>query len=310
MSAKFEAPHFDVLHAEQEAVQSSKLQSRQLVGYSSYIFPGEGWCEPRSDAVTDFLRPVCLGDKVSLEDVFNGMYEAKSGEPVCWVDMGGGLGLPMRQLASNADYRNKLIMTNVDVLDLKIEELEAEEIAYLEGLAAGMTDNQNAPQYIQADAETVILTELADAITSIEAMQYLNNPLAAISNWYNQLADNGVLIISTEHDWTSWVRYQREPGEGGSDKTPTEQLLKELASKGVAHAASCESDRKRGFRPELDPGNFRNLVIQKRPGTQMVLNAAVTKVWVNPHNFKAVYYEESRTGECPLIKIIGTESCH
>lgn len=304
MLPKFETPHFDTLLTEQEVVQNNKFQGRLLGEYNSHIFPSRGRPEPRPSAITDFLRPLCQGDTVSLDSMLRGVYETNAGEPVRWVDMGAGRGLPMRQLASSAENRDKLTMTMVDLFDFGLEGLKSDETDYLEELSPGMTDEVTAPRFIQADVETVILPEPADVITSVEAMQYLNNPLAAVSNWYNQLTDNGVLIISTDHDWTGWVRYQREPGQGDRDETPTKHLLEELDKSGVAHAASYESDWEGGFRPDLDPGSFRNLVIQKRPGTQMVVNSIVTEVWVNPDDYKAAYYEEPEPSACPVIEVI------
>lgn len=303
MPPKFETPYFDALLAEQEAVQSRKFQGHLLAEYSSSMFPGQDWRKPYSSAVTDFLRPLCLGGIVSLDGVLHGVNAAKGAKPVSWVDMGGGRALPMRQLASSAESRDKVIMTNVDLFDFRLGGLDSDEVDYLEGLSPGITDEVTAPRFIHADVETVILPEPADVITSVEVMQYLNNPLAAISNWYNQLTDSGVLIISTEHDWASWVRYQRELGQGDRDETPTKHLLAELDKAGVAHAASQESDWESGIRPYLNPGRFCNLVIQKRQGTKMVVNSAVTEVWVNQYDFKAAYYEGPRAGARAVLEV-------
>ena len=304
MAPKFEAPAFEALVAEQEAVQAEKFQGRLLEEYGRYVFPGQDWREPRSSAVTDFLRPVCIGERVSLDGVIRGLCEAKGDAPVRWIDMAGGRGLPMRQLTADAERRDHLVMTNVDLFDFGMEGLKPDEIAYLEDLAPGMTSDEAAPRFMQADVETVALPEPADLITTVESMQYLNNPLATISNWYNQLADNGLLIISTEHDWASWIRYQREPGQGDRDETPAKHLLEALQAGGVAYAASAESDWESGFRPDLDPDRIRNMVIQKRPGTQLVVNSPVTEVWVNPYNFKAAYYEEPTQGSRPVVEVV------
>lgn len=304
MAPKFEAPAFEALVAEQEAVQAEKFQGRLLEEYGRYVFPGQDWREPRSSAVTDFLRPVCIGERVSLDGVIRGLCEAKGDEPMRWVDMAGGRGLPMMQLTADPERREQLVMTNVDLFDFGMEGLRPDEITYLEDLAPGMTSDAAAPCFIQADVETVALPEPADLITTVEAMQYLNNPLAAISNWYNQLADNGLLIISTEHDWASWIRYQREPGQGDRDETPTKHVLEALQAGGVAFAASAESDWESGFRPDLDPDRIRNMVVQKRPGTRLIVNSPVTEVWVNPYNFKAVYYKEPEPGSSPIVEVV------
>jgi SAM-dependent methyltransferase len=304
MTSKFEAPTFEALAAEQEIVQTDKFQGRLLKEYGRYIFPGQSWREPRSSAVTDFVRPICVGERVSLDGVIQGMCEASGDNPVRWVDMGGGRGLPMRQIASDEKRCDRLIMTNVDLFDFGLEGLEPDEITYLEGLAPGVTNDATAPHFIQANVETVTLPEPADLITSIEAIQYLNDPLAAIGNWYNQLADNGLLIISAEHDWAGRIRYQRESGQGGHDETSTRHLLEALEVSGVSFAASYESDWESGSRPVLDPNSFRNLVIQKAPGTHLVINSPVTEVQVGFNDFKVAYYEGPRPGSSSIVEVI------
>jgi SAM-dependent methyltransferase len=300
MSPKFEAPAFEDLVTEQAAVQADKFQGRLLNEYSSYIFRGQDWREPRSSAVTDFLRPYCQDERVSLEGVLQGMSDGLT-RPLHWVEMGGGRGLAMRQLAAKNVGRQALNMTNVDLLDFGLDGLEIE---YLEGLATDLTAENAQPRLIQANIETVSLNEPADVITSVEVMQYLNDPIGAICNWYNLLADNGLLIISTEGDWTSWIRYQREPGQGNREETPAKHLLEALQVGGVPFAASAESDYENGFRPKLDPDCIETLVVQKRPGTQLVVNSPVTRVWVNPYMFKVAFYEEPAAGAQPIVEVM------
>jgi SAM-dependent methyltransferase len=296
----------DTLRAEQEIVQARKFQGRQLREYDGYLFSGQNYRIPRPSAVTDFLRPICVGDTVSLDGIFQGISIADDGRPVQWVDMGGGRALPMRQLGSDPEVRHRLIMTNVDLFDFGVKGLEPKEVDYLEGRNPGVMQEAAAPHLIQANVETVKLPEPADVITSVEMIQYLDNPLVSLSNWYNQLADNGLMLITTETDWASWIRY--DSGLGNENETPTKHLLQALSLAGVAHAASDETDWENGTRPILDPGRFRNLVIQKKPGTEMLVHSKVKKIWVNPMDYKAVYYEFPEPDGLPLISIIETDS--
>jgi SAM-dependent methyltransferase len=307
MLPAFETSSFKSLTAEQEVVQATKFQGRLLEEYSRYIFPGQTWRTPRSTEVTDFLRPLCLDERVSLDGVIQGLCELKGEDSVRWVDMGGGRGLPMRQLANDTEKSSHLVMTNVDLFDYGLDELNSNEINQLEKLAPGMTHEAAAPYLIQADIETVVLPEPADLITSVESMQYVNNPLAAMSNWYNQLADDGLMVISTEHDWTSWMRYKQAPGAQYNDITPAHHLLATLKEAGVAYAATTEIDFDNGVRPKLDPNRVSNLVVKKLPGTQMVVNSSVSEVWVSPYSYKAVYYEEPTLTES-LVEIIRVAS--
>jgi hypothetical protein len=289
MPTKFETPQYDVLLAEQDAVQAGKFQGRLLTDYNDCMFPTQDWQEPRSCAVTDFVRPYCDDDKrVSLEGVLRGLSAAKS-QPVNWVDMAGGRGLAMRQMAVGG---HNLRMTNVDLFDFGLAGLDADELVYIDQKSPGSLADAAAPHLIRADVETVQLPEPADIITCTEAVQYLNNPLAAVANWYNQLADNGLLVVSAEHEWAGWIRYTHEPGKMDWDETPSAHLLAELGRTAVPHAATYEPDWHAGMRPDFDPTRFRTLALQKQPGTRMAANADVNEVWVNPYNYKAIYYEE------------------
>jgi SAM-dependent methyltransferase len=219
--------------------------------------------------------------------------------------MGGGRGLSMRQLATDVAISKHLSMTNVDLFDYGFIGLEPDELTYLENLIPDVTHQLAAPHFILANAETVLLPEPADLITSVQVIQYLNNPLAAISNWYNQLADNGLLIISTEHDWASWIRYQREPGQGDQDEVPTKHLLQTLKMAGVSFATSDDIDSASGYRPDPDCNHrIKNLVIQKAPNTQLIVNSPLSEVWVNHYDFKAAYYAEPGPDFRSIVEII------
>lgn len=298
-------PTIHELVAEQEAVQAEKFQGRMLRHYNSYFFPGQEWCQPLNSAVTDFMRPYSSdAELVSLENVLDGVQSRNEGQSVHWADMGGGRGLTMRQLATMPRFAGKLIMTNVDLFDYGLDGLSDEEIKHLESLHPGITKDNTRPTLIRADIEAVTLPEPAGLITSVESMQYLNNPLAAIGNWYNQLRDNGLLMIATEDSWASWIRYQQEPGDYQQKEAPVKHLFDELGRIGVNFAATDEPDYECGDRPRLRPSHTRDFVVQKKPGTRMVVNADVTSIWKNPWNYKAVYYSEPQEASLPLVEIV------
>jgi hypothetical protein len=309
MSTSFETPDYDALIAEQATVQAEKFQGRLLADYSSYIFPGQSWREPRGSAVVDFVRPI-IGDvkRATLDAVLEGLSEAKSGEPVNWVDMGGGRALPMRQLGSMPDFKQTLKMTNVDLFNFGLEGLKPDELEYLEGLVPGMTQPETEPVLITDNIETVKLPEPPDIITSVETMQYLDNPLESMANWYNQLTDNGIMIVATEHDWASWIRYNREPGIRERDETPAKHLLEELHQAGINFAVADEEDWESGFRPDVDPNRVRIMAIQKKPGTSLRVTRPVTEVWVNPYNFKAIYYEAPTGESSSAVEVVRTDA--
>jgi hypothetical protein len=299
MSSGFEAPSFEALVAEQARVQSGKFQGRLLGEYEKYLLPGQAWLPPRGSEVADFVRPLCgENEPITLEGIFRGFSDARSGQPINWVDMGGGRALPMRQLGSQGRLPG-LRMTDVDLFDLGLDGLEPDELAYLEGLAPGMTIETANPNLIIGDVGTVRLPFLADVITSVEVVQYLDNPLGALANWYNQLADDGIMLVAAEHTWSEWIRQRRTTG---SSKNIARLLLGELAGANIDFAATDEVGRRNGTRPERDPGLFRTLAVRKRPGTRLRVDWPVCEVYVNPYDFKTVFYE-APDSDTPILEI-------
>lgn len=303
MPANHEAPLIDDLVEEQRDIQSRKFQGRLLGGYSGLMFPDQHWLRPSPSAVSDFCAPYCIGERVTLEGVLGGFHSLRN-EPVRWVDMGGGRGLCMRQLGADPETRSWLQMTNVDLFNFGLVGLDPKELEYLEMLAPNSSDDTAAPQLIQEDITKVILPEPATIITSIEAVQYLQDPLVAVCNWYNQLEAHGLMIIATEHDWSSLVHFAREPGGVDMHDAPTEHLLCALESAGIPFAATHESDWENGIRPRLYGDRFRTLVIQKVPDTRLILNSAVTRLWNNPFDYKIVYYEAPATSAGSIIEAV------
>jgi SAM-dependent methyltransferase len=280
------------------------MQGRLLSEYNYSIFPGQHWNIPNSSDVADFMRPFCAGDRVTLTGVLNGLSEVSQDRPVVWVDMGGGRALPMRQLATDSESQQKLRMINVDLFDFDLDGLDTEDLNAIEEITPGAICEQTKPRLIEADMETVKLPEVADVITSIETIQYLNDPLRAICNWYNQLSDNGFLMISTDHDWAGWIRYKQKPYNEEGYETPTKHFLAELNNKGLSFATTFEADYDNGFRPRLDPNKFRVLIIQRKPGSSLKVNSEVSKIWINPYNYKAVYYEEQKDNNPPIVEVV------
>lgn len=298
-----ENPGFQTLLDEQAHVQAGKFPGRTLEEYNANIFPGQRWLKPRSSNVVDFLKPLCRGGGPSLENLINGLCQARN-RGIKWVDMGGGRAFAMRQVANTPSIQDKVTMTNIDLFNMRFDGLGSDEIGYLEELCPGITDIQDNPFFIQANVESVILPKPVDLLTAVEVMQYLDSPLAAICNWYNQLEDDGLFIIAAEDDFASWVRYQREPRDPNWHEVPMKHFLGELTKKGIKFAATPKADSESGERPDLDPNNFRILVVQKKPGTELRVNQDPIEVWVNPYNYKAVYYDVPVEGRLPLIQVL------
>ncbi|HSW75029.1 MAG TPA: methyltransferase domain-containing protein [Candidatus Saccharimonadales bacterium] len=306
MSAGFETPSHEALLTEQASAQADKQRSRLLYEYNCAIFPGEAW--HLGSAMADFVEPfVAREEKVLFKAVLRGLHESKPEHPLSWVDMGGGRGVAMRQLARLPGAKPWLQMTNVDLFDWGLEDLPAEEIEYLESVTPGITRPENAPKLLISDAETVTLPAPANVITSVESIQYFNNPLAALANWYNQLADNGVVFIAAEHDWAYRVRYSETSNmTSRHDETPTGHLLETLSQTGVNFAAVRESDRQDGYRPAVKSNSFCTMAIQKKAGTLLRVSQPVAEVTINTDDkYKAVYYKAPNDGAA-LIEVVSS----
>lgn len=305
MSNGFKMPTHEALLEEQRSVQMGKFQARSINEYNSYIFPAQSWQSPCESAVVDLVR-ARLGATgcIDLQSTLVGLCSEPAKRPVSWVDMAGGYAMPMRYVGSSAQARVDIKMTNVDLLDCKISDFSPRQLATLESARAGITDPEAAPELVLDNVETVTLSERADIITCVEAVQYLNNPLGAIANWYNQLVDDGLLLIAADHDWSDYLQYQQEAQDYERYYTPSVHLLQALGEAGIKVAATKYQDTERGVRPQLDPTRFKILAVQKKPGTTLEIIQPVVDVHVNHSDFKIAYYQAPVRGEAQLINVV------
>jgi hypothetical protein len=307
MSSGIETLSFDSLVAEQAVVQAEKFQGRLLTQYDNYFFPGQNWPQPVGCATADFVKPIIgHNGRATLGGVLLGMSE-KQEDQLHWVDMGGGRGLAMRQSNSMAGYGQKIHTSNVDLFDYGLDGLDNDELEYLECLSPGITNPDTKPNVILDNVETVQLAKPADIITSVEAIQYLNNPLQAIANWYNQLTDNGMMFVATEHDWASRVRYNVD-SKTDRYETPLGHVIAELEQNSINYAAVVEVDWENGHRPKLDPNHIRIMAIQKSPGTMLRVTKPVTDIWLGDHNYKGAYYDAPSGQSAPIIEVVSVDT--
>jgi len=203
--------------------------------------------------------------------------------------MGGGRGLAMRQLLLSPKLNGRLEAINVDVKNYNLSGLDVSEINFLEKKFPGITSDSVKPKLILGNAETIQLPSQVNLLTSVEAIQYLDHPIAAMCNWYNQLKDGGLMIVSAEHKWAGWLRY--EGSKFMDDPHPMNEVLKIFDQNKIPYAESHEGYI-HGRKPDKkDNRDFRNLVIQKVGSTYLMPSSQVKEIWYNPHNYKAVYYQ-------------------
>jgi SAM-dependent methyltransferase len=268
------------------------------------LFPGRGWKVSASTPVSEFLDVITPGGADSIEDLLRSQSTGLS-TTQHWVDMGSGRALAMRQLALFPEFQENISMSSIDLIDYGLKGLSDDELVYLEDVSPGITNfaSGNAPKQILANIESVQLTHPATLITSVESLQYLNNPLEAICNWYNQLEDNGILVVSSEHDWASWIRREGEVIE--PDIRLMANFLEKIGAEGIQYAQAYDLNIE-GRKVHEDKNKIRDLVIQHKSGTELRLALPLTDVWINPYDYKAAYYSFSEVSA--PVEVVHTEA--
>jgi SAM-dependent methyltransferase len=283
--------HFKRLAIEQEKIQLTKFQGRLAGEYDQYIFLGRSidrlGKRHETSEVEEFLMSRLGRKAFNLEGVLEGLIRKRGA--IHWTDMGGGRGLAMRQMMLSPKLNHNLETSNIDINNYDLSGLKESEIEYLEEHYPGITKDSVKPKFILGNAENIQLLTPVDLITSVEMMQYLDHPIAAICDWYNQLKNGGLMIVSAEHKWSGWIRY--EGTVYSDDPHPMEKVLEILEQNNIPFAASGDSYQPgRRFDRRLTR-EFCNLVIQKVASTYLEPASSVKEIWYNPSNYKAVYYE-------------------
>jgi trans-aconitate methyltransferase len=130
---------------------------------------------------------------------------------------------------------------------------------------------------VQGDVSTMEFGP-SHLITAIEVIQYIEDKLAALCHWYNQLAPGGVMVIATETSWTSWIRIK-------SERYGENSIIDQFLTK-VNHLAQHMSRE--------EPDDISTLIIFKAANHQLISKAKPHHIWINPHGYKATYYHKRR----------------
>lgn len=269
---------------EQSEIQKDKEHERTLNDYNELIFLSDTCLSKKYFPVQDFIDQYCGPGVNEIQKLLDRTVLLRN-RPISWVDMGGGRGLAMRQI--NTETRKKISMTNIDLFDYDLQELNPKEKEYFEREFPGIFNPENKPELIKTNSEVINLPKKADIITSIESIQYLNNPLTAICNWYNQLTDHGLLIIAREVQWTGWIRFENH------NPKPFDLFLNTLHDNKIAH-----------YVHQCYESQHNLLMIEKKPNTFMIQKASIKEIWTNPYGYKAVYYKEEKE----LVEIKKTDN--
>lgn len=234
---------------EQMRVQATKTRFRSLELYNEHVFTGVG------QTVMRLIGRTAPGAN-SINALLDGFAEQR-GADTHWADMGGGFGIAMRQAARlrREDAKQRINMTLVDLFDW---EKQTEVLPITRDIEESDYEPVHRPFVLEGDVDRVQLEEPADLITSIHVMQYLNDPLASISNWYNQLNDNGLMVISGEDHWSTTIGdTATRHGE------PFQGIFEHFVENGISFATDVRI-------PTNDRGRFTKLAVRKKSGTILV----------------------------------------
>lgn len=309
MVQAYQAPSDVERIAEQTAVQAEKQQTNLLSDYDRLMFAGQQYVPRRDSAVVDFVRARIGHDEpVTFQRLLQAVVANKPQGQVCWADMCGGVGLAARQMACVPGLTDKLRAINVDILGHGLETIPLEGLNYLEEITPGVTQPQAAPELLRDNVETVILPTRPDVISCVEGIQYLHDPLRALVNSYNQLTDNGIMIIATEHEWPRWIAYDSDLFDGIEPVTPITHFIEDLQQNDINFAATHVYDSMSGTRPELDSIKTRVLMIERKPGTRLRVAKCVVDVFEHYKRYKAIAYEDPTADSPHAIEIIHDQS--
>lgn len=293
------------LYIEQSHTQVHKKDDRALDSYDDEIFPRE-----QSD-VADFLGSVAA-DSSSTIGLLRQLSCELSDRALRWTDMGGGLGVALREASiwRAQGFLGEITLTNVDLFDHGTgfkNRQRLREISAWKGMGADsdFADPKHEPRLIIANAEEVSLPEPADLITSVQAIQYFSDPLKGIANWYNQLSDEGLVVVTRRTWGGAWSRHIIRDGQAEESEVFT-CLFSQLDEQDIRYAADYPyRDRQDEHEPENpDPNGIDALVIQKRAGTALKVRTAPIAVEQVKSAFKIVRYDDTR----PAIEVVYADS--
>lgn len=298
MHHRFDLSNPTATTREQASTQADKCQTRLLSNYEhDYMFLSD----PRrhsSSAVADFLRDRSEAQTGDIYHLLRGI-GSRASSPTRWVDAGGGRMLAQRDLMARYDDAG-LVLDTVDLFDHGIDGLTDEQYREYEYLFG-----DRAPTLIQDDVTHVHLPCEAHLTTAIELVQYLDDPLTALANLYNQTAVGGIIVIGTGYDWSRSILRRTREGEVLRDPSmmPAAELLRLLRTHDIPFAATREPDPEPGRRPPLDDEAYQILAIEKRTRTSFHIAQSALSPKVMPDGYKVQYYPTD-THETQLIDII------
>lgn len=197
-------------------------------------------------------------------------------KPVHWVDLGTGTGFAQHEIIQIQSWYPEMRSVELTGVDIQPYELSFASLQRLYGDKAARRKphkDHPKPHFVLGDAATVQLPKHADLITSVFSVPYWDDPVGGLANAYNQLKDNGLLIIATDasYEWTRGIRYA--PSEA-TVSSPITDITAAFEGAGIQYAALSAG----GFQAtssmyeDEPPGkHYCTLFVRRRPGTTLRL---------------------------------------
>ena len=126
----------------------------------------------------------------------------------------------------------------------------------------------------------------ARLITSIEVIQYIEDKVAALCHWHNQLAVGGVALIATESSWMHWIRDHKAIFRDGAPA----RFLRSLRATGAEFGLYGSSLFGRGAEELDNARDAQLLVIHRRSAVELQSAAPYVQSWANPDGYLSSEY--------------------
>lgn len=302
---------FDLLVAEQAAVQANKERGRELWQYDRYLFQGSDYLPPKTSKTIELLGAISSGE-LSISGILEGLQQANPDEQIRWTDLGGGRAVALRQMAYQ--YPARYDLTNIDLCDHGLDSLPYTRRRELEEKFPGIADPAHQPRFVQDDIQATQLEQPAHLLTSVENVQYLDNPLGFLANTYNQLHEGdentkngGVMVVTAEHRWSDNFFYpDLSDKEYDQELHPMKDFCSTLSAAGIRYAVSKGSYNPK-YPDKVGPREISTLAIQRKAHTALKTDIAPIAIEANePYygSYKFVSYPRPTRGQA-VVSVTG-----
>lgn len=262
------------LRISQQLVQFDKERARVLSRYDWLLFRRtEAWFrEYVNDDIIGHYEQILSAAKISDEIAgkppsllyyLQAVAQIRK-RNVIWVDLGGGIGLPMRQIShDHAELASKLKMINVDLFDWQSRSDAVELLEHVfRRVVPTVLEDVHAPELVVDDLTIATFGGKADLITSIESIQYVENKLKAVVNAYNQLEDGGILMVYSSAPFGLLVETQINDSKQRFETV--ERFFEILAANGISVLRSPQHREEDFLSADI-------IALIRKPGTKLDL---------------------------------------